>query len=297
MPTSARRRYLRRGSALALALALAVLGVWGYRVDQDSRDQALTVVGATGPDRVDVHATVQKVDPVAREATVRLRIVPRGALAEPDRPGVPEQALTLYTSSPTQSSITLAAGTPPPQQSITLGLDSGTVTDYPRDDYTLLAAFGVDAAQRAVPVELTVDSADAFFVLAAPRADYTHDATELQLTARRSSGGLILAWFLMLVAWALALVVAGAAAVLVGDRRGLVWPALGWMAATLFALVTLRNNAPGQPPIGSLIDYAAYFWAEFIVAAALVTTATAGILAERPRRRTEAELPAGQESP
>lgn len=278
------RTVLGRVAAVALVAVLAVVGVWGYRADRDSRDQALTVVGDTGPDRVDIEATVQKIDPVAREATVRLRIVPRGALADRDRPTVPVKTLTVYTSSPAQTTITLPAGATPPQQSITLGLDSGTVTDYPGDDYALLAAFSVDVGAVPVPTELTVDSADAFFVLAAPKASYSHDATELGLTARRSTGTLILAWFLMLVAWALALVVAGAAVIVVGGRRGLPWPALGWMAATLFALVTLRNNAPGQPPVGALIDYAAYFWAELIVAASLVATAAAGILTERPRR-------------
>ncbi|MFF2744216.1 DUF4436 family protein [Kitasatospora sp. NPDC058048] len=38
------------------------------------------------------------------------------------------------------------------------------------------------------------------------------------------------------------------------------------MAATLFALVGIRNAAPGGPPIGSLIDCIAFFWAEAIIA-------------------------------
>lgn len=38
------------------------------------------------------------------------------------------------------------------------------------------------------------------------------------------------------------------------------------MAATLFALVGMRNAAPGGPPIGSPIDYIAFFWAEAIIA-------------------------------
>ncbi|WP_223244548.1 DUF4436 family protein [Streptomyces sp. CBMA156] len=48
------------------------------------------------------------------------------------------------------------------------------------------------------------------------------------------------------------------------------------MAATLFALVGLRNAAPGSPPIGSLLDYAAFFWAELLVAVGLTMVVVRG---------------------
>ena len=66
------------------------------------------------------------------------------------------------------------------------------------------------------------------------------------------------------------------------------WPALGWMAATLFALIGMRNAAPGSPPIGSLIDYAAFFWAEAIVAGSLTYVAATGIRAERAAIKSNA---------
>jgi len=50
--------------------------------------------------------------------------------------------------------------------------------------------------------------------------------------------------------------------------------------ATLFALVGLRNPAPGNPPIGSLIDYAAFLWAEALIALALVSAVLCGIAVE-----------------
>ncbi|GAA2824754.1 hypothetical protein GCM10010505_56750 [Kitasatospora aburaviensis] len=92
--------------------------------------------------------------------------------------------------------------------------------------------------------------------------------------------------------WALALAVMAGAEVLHRSRQGMVWPSLGWMAATLFALVGMRNAAPGSPPIGSLIDYVAFFWAEGIIAACLVVTVVSGSRVER-RRRAEAEEAAG----
>lgn len=72
----------------------------------------------------------------------------------------------------------------------------------------------------------------------------------------------------------------------------MVWPSLGWMAATLFALIGMRNAAPGAPPIGSLIDYVAFFWAEGIIAACLVVTVVSGSRVEH-RKRVDAAEPAG----
>jgi Domain of unknown function (DUF4436) len=107
------------------------------------------------------------------------------------------------------------------------------------------------------------------------------------LRITRSRGTLILAWFMVAAMWALAVSVLCAARILVARGQGLVWPALGWMAATLFALIGMRNAAPGAPPIGSLIDYAAFFWAEVIIAGSLTYVAATGIRAERAAIRSD----------
>ncbi|WP_343234858.1 DUF4436 family protein [Streptomyces sp. ICC4] len=88
---------------------------------------------------------------------------------------------------------------------------------------------------------------------------------------------------------------------LVTRSKGLTWPALGWMAATLFALAAFRNTAPGTPPIGCLLDYLAFLWAETAIAFCLVTVVVMGIRAE-PRRdpregREGAEAAEGQAGP
>ncbi|MFD5437012.1 DUF4436 family protein [Kitasatospora sp. NPDC127067] len=49
------------------------------------------------------------------------------------------------------------------------------------------------------------------------------------------------------------------------------------------------HRAPGSPPIGSLIDYVAFSWAEGVIAAGLACTAWSGIRTEhRLRREREA---------
>jgi hypothetical protein len=122
---------------------------------------------------------------------------------------------------------------------------------------------------------------DSFFLTKVRATTIVGQTVTYHIRISRSRGTLILVWFMMVAMWALALSVLGGAWVLVTRRSGLVWPALGWMAATLFALVSMRNAAPGSPPIGSLIDYAAFFWAEAIVAASLTYAVVGGIRADR----------------
>jgi len=276
-----------------LAVGLAAAGWWGYLTDQDRRELNITLHGTASPNRVDVAATILRVDPSTRQAQVRVQIAAQGTLAEPNAPGVPAKTLDVFTTSASRGELTYPARTPPSEQTINVPLTSGWPTDYPQDRYTLTLGFSARGEDgQDVPVDLTTASYDSLFELAAPEADGSEPgSTILNLTARHTRGGWLLAWFLMVAAWALALVVAGAAWVLVSGRRGLVWPAFGWMAATLFALVSLRNAAPGAPPIGSLIDYMAFFWAELIVAASLVAAVLTGLLVERAAKREQ--LPAG----
>jgi Domain of unknown function (DUF4436) len=68
------------------------------------------------------------------------------------------------------------------------------------------------------------------------------------------------------------------------------------MAATLFALAALRNVAPGTPPIGCLLDYAAFFWAEFLTAVGVVSAVLWGVIAERGNDPSGGRRPQGSDA-
>ncbi|MFE7526531.1 DUF4436 family protein [Kitasatospora sp. NPDC057542] len=131
------------------------------------------------------------------------------------------------------------------------------------------------AARPRVRIHARV-RADPFFAFR--QAEKQSEGFGIAVTERisRSRSTFILAWFMMAAMWALALSALVAAWLIVRRRRGIVRPALGWMAATLFALVGMRNAAPGNPPIGSLLDHAAFFWAELLVAVGLTMVVVRG---------------------
>lgn len=280
-----RRRAVR---LLALAVLLVALGVvlglgtyWfndsGWFNDAGQSDQ--TGVGdIQTADRVSVIATIEKVDPAQYTATVRVWAVPRGRLSS-DGGETANRDIRLLSSGLNGGSMTLESGRRIAAQAIPVELHRGEITHYPFDRYAADLFFSASADGRTVPVDVVVENNDAFFALTATAAP---DAVEpgLQLHLTRSPGTYVMVAVMFAVMWALALSVAAAAAVIGGRRLGLVWPAMAWMAATLFALAAFRGTAPGNPPIGSILDYTAFLWAEVIVACSLVYVVVRGVLLE-----------------
>lgn len=128
---------------------------------------------------------------------------------------------------------------------------------------------------------MTLTNNDALFS-AAVDGSTADGAAVFDVGLERSGSTFASARFMMGAMWALAVSVLVGGWFLVTRRRGLTWPALGWMAATLFALAAFRNTAPGAPPVGSLLDYVAFFWAEAIIALCIVVVVVTGIRAEDP---------------
>ncbi|NEB06813.1 DUF4436 family protein, partial [Streptomyces sp. SID13726] len=77
-----------RASLLPVLLPLAILivvavavGSWLQFAEREAIDTVHTA-GSSAPDRVDVEATVQRVDAAARELLLRVRVTPLGTLGE-----------------------------------------------------------------------------------------------------------------------------------------------------------------------------------------------------------------------
>ncbi|MEV0323800.1 DUF4436 family protein [Streptomyces sp. NPDC050658] len=289
-----RRLPPNRGRLLLACLVLlavgaaAAIGVWlqfGERQDLDTRYRA----GDAAPDRVDIEASVQRVDASGRELVLRVLVTPRGGLAEAG--GIsPAQTLTLQTSSSVRGDLTFPAHSRIATVDVPVTLTGGSITDYPFDAYGTELEFGAVQGGETVPVRMTLRNNDALFS-AVVDASEVDDVAVFTVDMARSTSVLIFAVFMMAAMWALAVSVLIGAWFLVSRRKGLTWPALGWMAATLFALAAFRNTAPGAPPIGSLLDYIAFLWAETLVAFSLVTVAVMGMRAEADASRAVEEPP------
>lgn len=274
---------------IGLLLLIAVLCGAGIALyfDERSREETKYVVGsAKAANRIDLDVTVQTVDATDGDLVLRVLPEPNGTLATAT--DNPTRNLVIDLTSSTTPELRFPAGQPIAVHSVRVDIqNSGIVTDYPFDHYTTVLVFSVTAGGRDVPVRMSLREVDPFFVTRLRGRSATPGVVLADIRISRSRGTFILAWFMMIAMWALALSVLGGAWILGARRQGVVWPALGWMAATLFALIGMRNAAPGAPPIGSLIDYASFFWAEAIVAASLTYVAVTGIRAERAAIRSQ----------
>ncbi|MFI6317128.1 DUF4436 family protein [Nonomuraea sp. NPDC050556] len=262
------RRIISRVAVLAAALLVTAAGVGLYLNERGTRESAYVTGADREPDRVDLDATIKKVNADSRELILHVVAEAKGALAD--------REIAVDTSSFVHGTMRIPAGDRVAAADLLVDLE-GMVTDYPFDRYTTRIGFAAD-----VPLSLTLWDGDAFFHATMARADNRYGTTAAELDLARSRGTRLFAWLMMVVMWALALGVIGASFVIVRQSRGLVWPAMGWMAASLFALAGFRSAAPGAPPIGSILDYAAFFWVELIIAGCLAAVVVYGVWVEHP---------------
>ncbi|MFE0462382.1 DUF4436 family protein [Kitasatospora sp. NPDC058965] len=274
-----------RGNRFALlTVLLAVLvaaGIALYLDERDTRQQNRELAVPSAADWVELDITAQDVQPANGQLTLYVVAVPHGSLAQGPDSLAFARPLDIRAESTGKVDLRTTPGEAAPPQLVQAGLYGGTETDYPFDRYRTAVAFSATDGGTAVPVGLVFSDADPFFFVRPTGTVLPSGATLLDAKATRARSTFILAWFMIAAMWALALAVMAGAEVLYRGGQGLVWPSLGWMAATLFALVGMRNAAPGSPPIGSLIDYVAFFWAEAIVAASLTVTVVAGFRVDR----------------
>ncbi|MFJ9773108.1 DUF4436 family protein [Kitasatospora sp. NPDC101157] len=277
-----------RGHRFALAVLLLVLacgtGVTLYLDERETRQQSRALATPSTPDWVELNVASQDFDPGGAQLALFVVPVPHGGLAQSPGSSAFTRGVEITVGGITRTVLRTTPGEVATPQLVRAGLYGGTETDYPFDRYRFTVSFSASDGAGAVPVGLVFADADPFFAVH-PRADGPAAGTVvLDARATRARSTLILVWFMIGAMWALALAVMVGAEVLYRGRLGMVWPALGWMAATLFALVGLRNAAPGGPPIGSLFDYIAFFWAEAIIAAGLTAAVVSGTRVERRRR-------------
>ncbi|WP_406737454.1 DUF4436 domain-containing protein [Streptomyces sp. NBC_00853] len=275
----ARRVPLLPGLVLIAIVAAVTVGAWLQFGERQALDTVYTA-GRADRDRIDINATIQRVDAAGREMTLRVLVTPRGALADPD--GVsPAEDLTVQTSTATRGDLSFKAHQRIATMDLPVALTGGSITDYPFDAYGADVEFGAVLGGEKVPVRVTLSNNDVLFS-ATVDASAVQGIAVLDIGLARSNSVFVFAIFMMLAMWALAVSVLIGGWYLVTRRKGLTWPALGWMAATLFALAAFRNTAPGTPPIGCLLDYIAFLWAETVIAFCLITVVITGIRAEPP---------------
>lgn len=281
-----------RGIAVALAALLAVVAsvVVVAIPDGDPPPRALGV-DDTAADAAPADAAVVVtlgIDTVdATRATLRTRV-----LAVPG-PALPTGGALVATDVGALPTVAVRAAGVDPESSIELVAEAGEVTAYPFDTYVatleLLAVADADrtldtlAGAPPLPLAVTGSTTAPGFTVTGSAASGPEGTTLVTVRAERERNARAWAVVMMAINWLLAAAAIGvAASVALGQRQ---WETrhLAWLGSMLFALAAFRTTAPGNPPIGTFLDFAAFFPAFALVAAALL--ALVGVYLLRPRER------------
>jgi hypothetical protein len=92
----------------------------------------------------------------------------------------------------------------------------------------------------------------------------------VDLSIARASTTLFFSTFIMIAMWMLTLGVIFLVFRVYRGERKIEISMFSFLGALLFAFPALRNSQPGTPPIGTLSDFIAFFWAEVIIALSLL---------------------------
>ncbi|QYL19669.1 DUF4436 domain-containing protein [Mycolicibacterium pallens] len=272
-----------------MLIAVMAASVAGYLASRNTTDQESFFGDDSNPDRVNVTVWITKVDPTTQQLSVTIvDVAPNGALADPD--GNFTQDVTLTTAAIGNWKADIKAGDSAPDIEQKVSVD-GAVTDYPFDRYTgRLEVHVFNAQGNNLPLALTVVNTDPFFGLTTTAATSQNGGLAVKLGLHRSAPTIVFAVFIMLLMLGLATGAVVAAFYILHWRRGLIFPGCSMMAAILFALIPLRNAVPGNPPIGSIIDFGSFFIAEAVISISLISSIVLGFRHQRSIERAESAV-------
>lgn len=268
-PWSHKRRRNARWTAWGLLLLPVVALLVAVQVVGNSPEQEIGSAGAVRDDGIAIRAVVRNIDPVQGEMSVRLAFAPLGSYAGSNGLTEPLRLLVFRTTG--SGLLEFAARQPMQPVDVALALDGSRVTRYPLDRYDAdLAVIALDSDGDAVPVSLEVLANVGDFDVSS-HSPTLREPTSARVELRAQRGWSTLSWVIVLtvVFWLLGLGGASIVWLVVVASKDVPPWSFGFLAGMLFALPGLRATLPGNPRLGTLVDWAAFYWSITMVVASM----------------------------
>jgi hypothetical protein len=274
-------RWLLAGALLLLLAAglLIYLAVPSGETSTNATTFATLTVKGAHRTAVVLEATLHSVDTTDGSVQVGLVVAPGDH--------IPPDGAVVFSSLPSAPAIVVRPGQINPEVTATVPFSSGSLAAYPFDTYraavTLLVLGGSDTTilngsrRPRLPYEIIAASEVAGFTAtgsispASGTTQQTRGAGVMVLVLARTFSTKSWVVAMMAAYWALALATAAVTIAIVSRRRPFDPRILAFLGALLFALITFRTAAPGNPPIGTFLDFYAMFESVGIVALSLLT--------------------------
>lgn len=264
------------GTAVGLVLVAVILTAVGItRHQRDTGEGTLPI----GDDAAAVVAVeVVRVEPDPGAFQIEVEILVGGA--------IPDGGATLLTTWPELALVPLPpTGSDPAGDSVLDKVDAGDVTDYPLDRYTdtvrLTAVAGTQDDLHGTLEAIRTGQMDTLPVAVATEDDaagytvrFTQSTEEQFLTVRihadRTGWVQVFGLAMMAVFWLLAASLLAVTIAVVTRQRRYEIRELQWGAALILSIAAFRFAAPGDPPLGTFMDFGAFFWAAALACLCLV---------------------------
>ena len=234
-----------------------------------------------GENRIDVSGRIVTADPMKGDVMVRLEFTPHGSLLSAD--GVTlARDLDLYLASATGKNVhEFKKGKRMTPVEAVVEIYEGEPMDYPFDAHTAELAFffepsaaksGETGGNESIPVAVELRGSVAGLRIDTEYAkENAPDHTVIDISLQRATTAVFFSVFIMIAMWALAIGVIFLVFRVLAGHRKIEISMFSFLGALLFAFPALRNSQPGTPPIGTMSDFIAFFWAEVIVALSLLS--------------------------
>jgi len=259
-----RRRRLSVAGIIAFVVVLYATVVILYA---NSGQVEITDPGETGPTTAVVRITPERVDAAADRMTFSLLPLPTGPLAGDDEALTAGRDFVVLVNAPDGTrTFEFEAGQVLAPTEVTLATE-GSIEEWPFDRYTLAPvaiAVGVDADgdgdAEAVPTLLVGDGSVTGWNIVATGLPVDDEVDAVAFTATRSGSTVAFGIVLLSLMVVMPVLVLTVSISVYRGRRKVEATLMSWIGAMLFATIPLRNFLPGNPPIGSWVDYLIVLW-------------------------------------
>jgi len=281
-PTKSKKTLLV-GLVLLLIFAGAYIFVLTkYKSEGENRAAYLEAdTQKAGENRIDVSGRVVTADVIKGDVVVRLEFTPKGSFLSAD--GVTlARDLELYVATATGKNMhEFKKGKRMGPIEAVVEIYEGEPMDYPFDNHTAELSFffepaaakgGETGGNESIPVAVELRGSVAGLRMDTEYAkENAPDHPVIEINIQRATTAVFFSVFIMIAMWALAIGVLCLVYRVFAGHRKIEISMFSFLGALLFAFPALRNSQPGTPPIGTLSDFLAFFWAEVIIALSLLS--------------------------
>ena len=222
------------------------------------------------------------------DVVVRLEFTPKGSFLSADGATLARD-LELYVTTATGKNVhEFKKGKRMNPIEAVVEIYEGEPMDYPFDEHSAELTFffepaaakgGESGGTESIPVAVSLRGSVAGLRIdteyAKEDSDHaiasTPDHPVIEINIQRATTAVFFSVFIMIAMWALAFGVLCLVFRVFAGHRKIEIAMFSFLGALLFAFPALRNSQPGTPPIGTLSDFLAFFWAEVIIAMSLLS--------------------------